>query len=718
MSRQRILTTILCAAIMVAAASTRSVSGATIISADALTGAITIKAVGSPETSFEIAIKESKEHAIEGDAAVGLKFRHTDVKNTGDYVRLDMYIPRGVLNLIKGTAYIHFKAPQLPASGSFYLLIESPGANAVMQLKDFRKAADGYVAVALNAGDILSLPGTKTKIDPSVITRIFLGIASVKLDDGGVVYMDAVTDKPLAPVLNPDAAEKALPASLSAPVQTSVQASVSMPAASTAYTTELRIVTNAPYKHSRNYDDLEDRTSADIRSYPAPQGSPVFEGRKAVLMKGGKSYDIPLYTTPVWGGAAYHGGIDCNMPATISVAVSDISVTSVIVRPLSKKITPKLSDGRIQFDITGPGKYIVELNGGIDDAIIIFVNPLEKNPPVGSNDSVIYFAPGYYENIAIAPTNRQTVYIAGGAYLYRSRISIRDSDNVTVRGRGIVDTAARFNNYQKDPTTGHCLSAWNANNLTVEGVTFLDSDTFCTVYRKSHDVRIRNVKVIAKDGNTDQNDIVGCQRVHVSDVFYRGYDDGIVLKLAIEVKDQHCHDILAENAVIWTDLAHPLTIGTEVLNNIYNVMFTNIDILHVRQPAHKSRALAIHVGDNGTVHDVTFTDIRIESLSKALVNGNVDFIQLEVKPNVYSKTKLPGYMRNITFRNIQLFDAPHFPITTIRGADAEHTIENITFDNVTVLGTNMKTFENMMISTNGFVRNIKIVEASGKTNSY
>ncbi|MEK6793565.1 MAG: glycosyl hydrolase family 28 protein [Spirochaetota bacterium] len=681
--------------------------GKTIIPIDTLEGPPAVKSVASPETSFEVDIKTSAGTKIEGEGAVGMKFKRIDQKGPGDYIRLDMNIPRGTLDLTKGTAYIHFMGRDLPAGGSFYLLLESPGANAVMQLTNFRSAAGEFRAVALFAAELLTLPGTKTKIDPSAITRIFLGIASVPVGQGGIIYLDAITDTPLAPLMNP-LTSNVVSAATNKPALPQIPGLV----------IGMRIVTNTPYRHARKFDDLEDRTSVEIRSYPAPAGAPVAEGRKASLIKNGKAYDIPLYTTPVWGGITLHGSIDCNQGAVIELAVP--GATSAVVRPLSKKISAAVADNKIRFDVPGPGKYIVEVNDSIDDAVNIFVNPIEKNPITASNNaSVIYFGPGFHENVgAIVPTNGQTVYIAAGAYLHHARISIRDSDNVVIRGRGIVDTEARFNGYKKDPSTTHCLSAWNANGLTVEGITFLDAETFCTVYRKSHDVRIRNVKVIARDGNTDQNDIVGCQRVHISDVFYRGYDDGIVIKVAIEVKDLHSHDILAENSVIWTDLAHPLTVGTEVLNNVYNVMFTNIDILHVRQPAHKSRALAIHVGDNGTVHDVTFTDIRIESIEKALVNGFVDLIQLEIKPNVYSKTKLPGHMRNITFRNIELLSAPNMPLIDIKGHGPENTVEGITFENIRLFGTNVHGYGDMNIATNQFVKNIRVIDEKGTATTY
>jgi len=330
-----------------------------------------------------------------------------------------------------------------------------------------------------------------------------------------------------------------------------------------------------------------------------------------------------------------------------------------------------------------------------------------SDQPTKDTPGVVYYGPGFYDNVGILrPKSGETWYIAGGAYLHRARFELKDVSNVAIRGRGIVDTAGRLNGYKKDPNTEHSLLAYQCADLTVEGLTFLDANNFCTVYRRSHDVRIRNVKVIAKDGNTDQNDIIGCQRVHLSDLFLRGYDDGIVVKVALEAKDLHSCDILAESSVIWTDLAHPLTVGTEILNSVYRVTFTNIDILHVREPAHNSRALAIHVGDDGTVHDITFTDIRIETLSPPFANGDIDLIQLEIKPNVYSKTQKPGYIRNILFKNISLLDAPFFPPVAIKGFDASHTIENIRFENVIVKGKKLLSFEDGKFQTNEFVKNV------------
>lgn len=477
----------------------------------------------------------------------------------------------------------------------------------------------------------------------------------------------------------------------------------------------MRIVPASGYVHPRNFSDLEDRASSLVVSYPAPAGSPVAENRKARLIRQGKSYEIPLYETPVWGGKAYHGSVDCNGEAEIEIEVSGPQIASAVVRPLSKGAKAVITGNKVRFSIPGPSKWSVELNGELDEAIHLFINPIERNAPKESSDRVVYFGPGYYDDVGILkPQSGTTYYVAGGAYLRKARFDLKQCENVTVRGRGVIDTAARLWDYKKNGSNYHCLSTYDATNITVEGLTFLDSGAFCTVYRRTQDLRIRNVKIIGKNGNTDQNDLVGSRRVHVSDVFLRGYDDGIAVKVAQEARDLESSDILVENAVIWTDLAHPLTVGTEILNTAHHIVFSNVDILHVREPAHNSRALAIHCGDYGTVHDIIFTDIRIENFSPPFANGGIDLVQLEIKPNVYSKTKMPGYIRNITFRNVTLVSSPFKPQIQILGFDENHTIENILFDSVVAKGKRLDSVEDAEFVTNAFVKNIRFTPGAAK----
>jgi hypothetical protein len=50
------------------------------------------------------------------------------------------------------------------------------------------------------------------------------------------------------------------------------------------------------------------------------------------------------------------------------------------------------------------------------------------------------------------------------------------------------------------------------------------------------------------------------------------------------------------------------------------------------------------------------------------------------------RNKVPGFIRNIRFRNVTLEGAPGEYLVQIQGADAEHDIREITFDNVSILG--------------------------------
>lgn len=72
--------------------------------------------------------------------------------------------------------------------------------------------------------------------------------------------------------------------------------------------------------------------------------------------------------------------------------------------------------------------------------LLIFANPMELNPPVKNDPDVIYFGPGVHkpEGSVIKLKSNQTLYLAGGVVV-QAAINVADAQNVTIRGRGIVD---------------------------------------------------------------------------------------------------------------------------------------------------------------------------------------------------------------------------------------------------------------------------------------
>ena len=51
------------------------------------------------------------------------------------------------------------------------------------------------------------------------------------------------------------------------------------------------------------------------------------------------------------------------------------------------------------------------------------------------------------------------------------------------------------------------------------------------------------------------------------------------------------------------------------------------------------------------------------------------------------RNKVPGFIRDVRFRNVTLDGSPGEYLVQIQGADAEHDVRDVTFENVSILGS-------------------------------
>jgi polygalacturonase len=122
-----------------------------------------------------------------------------------------------------------------------------------------------------------------------------------------------------------------------------------------------------------------------------------------------------------------------------------------------------------------------------------------------------------------------------------------------------------------------------------------------------------------------------------------------------------------------------LEIGHELrTTSIRNIRFINCDILGVHD---LGGVFGIHNADRATVSDVLYENIRVEHYYNKLID-------LKVIKSMWGKDSERGQIRNITFKNVtidQTIFNPGYSMSLIGGYDAQHTVKNVTFENV-VLG--------------------------------
>jgi hypothetical protein len=434
--------------------------------------------------------------------------------------------------------------------------------------------------------------------------------------------------------------------------------------------------------------------SSSVRAYPAIPEEPL--SSQFTVKAGGQT--VPVYVATVaamsseareksdWQhfapgdlGQTSLGSFDMRGPAHIAVTCPG-PINTIKLLPTSCKIIPKVSGNSATFTINKPGQYDLEVNGDTVQSLQIFANPWDEKAPDPNDPNVIYFGPGIHKVTSIPVTSGKTVYIAGDAVVYGTPgdpagpIFDLKGDNITLRGRGIIDSSL----CPHDPAGRPCVAA-EGTHITIEGVIERDAGSWTTPLTGCDHVTIKNIKVFGHRGNSDGIDVNGCRNVDISNCYIRTGDDLIVVKTQIPGKGESRH-ITVEHCVLWNELAHALSLGAEIREPIGDVVFSDCDVIHDKG---REWLLRIFQCDAGAVDNITFRNIRIEECNR--------LASLWISTASYSLDPGRGYIDNVTFQNITT-PAPlrPEPPVEILDSDADHATHDAKFDHVVVGGRPLK----------------------------
>jgi len=92
-------------------------------------------------------------------------------------------------------------------------------------------------------------------------------------------------------------------------------------------------------------------------------------------------------------------------------------------------------------------------------------------------------------------------------------------------------------------------------------------------------------------------------------------------------------------------------------------------------------------------------DIRIHG------EGQKEFIRLRPVVNQYMRNKVPGFIRNVRFRNITIYGQSGDYLVQIQGADAEHNVRDVNFENISIVDSKL-TEESRRVRIGEFTENI------------
>jgi hypothetical protein len=452
---------------------------------------------------------------------------------------------------------------------------------------------------------------------------------------------------------------------------------------------------------------LAQNPAAPVRVYPAATGEPL--STQFVVEADGKK--VPVYLATILAMSAearektdmeHFADGDLGQTSFASFDLrGDVQVTVICPRPIksvklllsSTGIIPQVSDNRATFTISKPGQFVLEVNGDTAHCLQVFANPWDDDAPSEKDPNVIYYGPGIHKVTSVKVTSDQTVYVAADAVVYGTPgdppgpVFDLHGDNITFRGRGIVDASLC-------PHPTRPMIAAEGNNISIEGVILRDSSSWTVPLTGCDHVKIRNVKFIGYRGNSDGIDVNGTRDADISNCYIRTGDDLIVVKTQILGKGESRH-ITAEHCVLWNELAHALSLGAELREPAGDVVFSDCDIIH---DFGREWLLRVYQTDAAPIDHITFRDIRIEECRR--------FISLWIQSNMYSLDPERGYIDDITFQNIN----PPIPArqsspVELVGFNADRSIHDVKFDRVIVGGQPLKTSD---VKQNPFAYGIEI----------
>lgn len=451
------------------------------------------------------------------------------------------------------------------------------------------------------------------------------------------------------------------------------------------------------------FSSCQSAEKGDVIVYPAPSGEILHAGYRVTAA----GQEVPVYRAKVgmerranreramddqpnshlFYDVAGFASFDIKRgPVTVAVTVGE-PIRTVKVLPTSAGIIPTFEGHTLRFEVDTPRHLTVEVNGEHIRSLHLFANQEETDRPDPSDPQVIYFGPGIHTiSRSVEVEDHQTVYVAGGAIvrcfndtvadpsdkeaLRRSRGAsfILKGKHATLRGRGIIDqeNVYRMKARQMVSVTGE--------DIRMEGVILRNSSVWTVSLRGADRVGIDNIKLLGHRANSDGIDICDSWDVVVENCFIRTLDDLIVVKTYN--RPEGSGRVLARRCVLWNEVAHALSIGAEIQQQVDGVTFTDCDIIgdHCRE-----WSLRVYQCDKGVVKNIRFENIRVEEAVK--------FASLWVNEATWSTDPERGHIEHVVFKDISVSSpAPLQKGMEFLGFDEGHAVRDVVVENVCIRG--------------------------------
>lgn len=446
--------------------------------------------------------------------------------------------------------------------------------------------------------------------------------------------------------------------------------------------------------------------TAQVTTWQGPEG---FASEKYYTVKV-NGVKVPVYDTPIASYALF------DFTGNVTVEVNTMyDVRWVDIRPLKSALKPEYTgDNSFKFNMSKPENISLELNGRIrQQPLFIFSGNPEKEKPSKNDPNVVWFEGGkLYKDVKLELKDNQTVYLEGGAVV-QGYIFAEGKKNVKILGRGILDGSF---NKTTEGNKNRFVHLENCENIDIRDVILHNGTTWQVALFHCNKAEINGIRIVSESASDDGLDIFRCTNVVVDGVFAHTKDDCVAIKSGGKYPADHPTDnIVVKNCVFWNSIwGNAIEIGFELYSNeVKNIRFENIDVIHVEDGA----TMSIHNAGQAHVHNVVFENIRVEDSRQKLFDVAIfysqwgpdgirdqDFITKNYLHGAWDGVQKPpagkeayhstfrGKVSNIVFKDIQVMGGL-MPFSVFHGFDKEKNVSGITIENLTYMGKKLLTPE-------------------------
>ncbi len=449
---------------------------------------------------------------------------------------------------------------------------------------------------------------------------------------------------------------------------------------------------------------------SQVTTWKAPEG---FASEKFYQVKV-NGIQIPVFDTPI----ASYAVLDFLGEAEVEINTM-FDVRWVDIRPLRTGLRPEYTgDNSFKFKMNSPENISLELNGRIrQQPLFILAGKPELSRPLKSDKNVIWFEGGrLYNDVKLELQDDQTVYIEGGAVV-QGYIFAKGKKNIKICGKGILDGSLNKNTVGNE---NRFISLTDCENIKIEDITLHNGTTWQVALFHCNNAEINRIKIVSESGSDDGMDIFRCTNVVVDGVFAHTKDDCVAIKSGGEYPAKHPTDhILVKNCTFWNSIwGNAIEVGFELYSNeVKNIRFENIDVIHVEDGA----TMSIHNAGQANVHDVVFENIRVEDsrqklfdvaiffsqwgpdgirdpgfIKKNYLNGAWDGVQKIPEGQEAYHRQFRGTIKDIVFKDIQVVGGL-MPFSVFHGFDKEKNVTGVKIINLTYMGTKLTDHEGAKI---------------------